>query len=200
MGTAHYFDLYLVRHGVTKSNLEKRYLGHTNEPLHKEMIHLLDPLKAVIEPLKFKYCFSSDLIRCVETFQYLLPHRMVCLEPRLRELHFGKWEGLTFEDLNGDPEYQKWLKDWENIAPPEGESYVDLSDRIYTYLTELSKSLTSSNVIVITHGGVIRTILKLLDCIDEFWDADVHHGGAYHLKIQVMNNKICCHSWSPVLI
>lgn len=204
MGTLHTMDVYLVRHGVTRWNIEKRYMGHSNEPLIGQELHMLNPLRSTLERISFDFCYSSDLKRCIDTFKYLLPNELVCLDFRLRELHFGDWEGLTYDNLKSDESYQEWLSDWKVKAPPNGESFIQFNGRINTFFTELhtQNHLTSinSNVLIVTHGGVIRSIMKSFNLTNTFWELHVQHGTAYRLSLQQQRGKWVCNSWSVVPI
>jgi alpha-ribazole phosphatase len=204
MGTPHSMDVYLVRHGVTRWNVEKRYLGHSDEPLIYQECNKLNPLKNELENIPFNFCFSSDLKRCTETFHYLLPHERVCLDSRLRELHFGDWEGLTYEILKTDLNYQEWLKDWEKKAPPNGESLLQLNNRINAFLAELFtlNEFTDKHnkVLIVTHGGVIRSIMQSFRLTKMFWDLHVQHAKAFRLSLQHQRGRWVCNSWSVVPI
>jgi alpha-ribazole phosphatase len=199
MGTLHSMDIYLVRHGLTKWNVEKRYLGHTDEPLLFKERNKLNPLQNVLQNIKFDFYYSSDLKRCIETYHYLLPNNLVCLDSRLRELNFGDWEGLTYERLKNDLSYQEWLTDWVKKAPPNGETLQQLNDRIHSFFGELLTKQTPSfhkNVLIITHGGVIRSILQSFELTKTIWDVHVEHAKAYRLTLQDKRGKWVCSSWS----
>ncbi|KKI90320.1 hypothetical protein WQ54_20340 [Bacillus sp. SA1-12] len=202
MGTFHSMDVYFVRHGITRWNIEKRYMGHSDERLLAQELHTLYPLRRALENIPFDYYYCSDLKRCIETFQYLLPNELVCLDSRLREIHFGEWEGLTYEDLKRDHMYQAWLTDFEKKAPPNGETFQQFNDRINFFLAELQSRQNASNskILIVTHGGVIRALMKHLKLIMTFWDIQVKHGTAYCLSFQHQRGKWVCNSWSEVPI
>lgn len=193
-----YMDIYVVRHGLTAWNVEKKYLGWTNQSLIQSEKHQLDLLKNYVKDIEFDACFSSDLIRCVETFSYLCPNRQPILDTRLRELNFGEWEGKTYETLKENHHYQQWLKDWETIAPPKGESLVEFKVRINAFLKEL---LTTHHqkILIVTHGGVIRYMLSLLIKDLSFWDVPIKNNKGYVLHT-VRNDKgeWTCFSYSEV--
>ncbi|WP_299088393.1 histidine phosphatase family protein [uncultured Metabacillus sp.] len=202
MGTFHSMDVYFVRHGITRWNLEKRYMGHSDEPLLEQELHILNQLRRALESIDFDFYYCSDLKRCLETFRYLLPNKLVCLDSRLREIHFGEWEGLTYEDLKGDHIYQAWLADFEKNVPPKGETLQQFTSRINTFLAELQSRQTVSNskTLIVTHGGVIRAIMKNLDLISTYWDIQINHGTAYCLSFYHQRGEWICNSWSEVPI
>jgi alpha-ribazole phosphatase len=202
MGSFHTIDVYLVRHGVTSWNIEKRYLGHTDEPLVEHELYKLNPLRSSLKEIPFDRYYSSDLKRCTETFRYLIGDKLVCLDSRIRELDFGKWEGMTYEMLKGDVSYQDWLNNWEHIAPPGGETLAQLNARINAFLADLliQNKDHNSNVLILTHGGVIRAILKKFEQTKSFWELMIQHGKAYHLSFQQQKGEWVCNSLSVVPI
>ncbi|UTW70681.1 histidine phosphatase family protein [Anaerobacillus sp. HL2] len=85
---------YLLRHGVTKANQEKRYLGWTNVSLVQDCLPDLS-----IPCCGFDAIYSSDLKRCIETVRLLYPNNSINIDPRLREIHFGRFEAKTYERI-----------------------------------------------------------------------------------------------------
>ena len=109
---------------------------------------------------------SSPLKRCrffAETYckQQHLP---LAFEPRLRELHFGVWEGKKIEDIWADDaeRMQAWADNPEQNAPPEGETLASAAARITEALDQLRDSHAGKRVLVVCHGGVVRVALSQL--------------------------------------
>lgn len=203
MGTLHSLDLYLVRHGITKWNLEKRYLGHTDESLLDIERNKLHPLQKIVKNITFDYCYSSDLKRCIETFHYILPNNFVCLDARLRELNFGDWEGLTYENLKHNLTYQEWLSDWEKKAPPNGESLVQLNERLHQFwrdIQSIQSPTPHKKILIMTHGGVIRSMMNSFGVTKTIWDLQIEHAKAYRLSLHAKKGEWVCNSWSVVPI
>lgn len=202
MWTGNCLDIYIIRHGVTKSNLEKRYLGHTNEPLINHHEEQFTVLKSVLKRIKFHYCFSSDLKRCVQTTKHLIKNAPVCLDTRLRELNFGEWEGKTYDLLKNDAEYRAWLDDMHNLSPPKGEKLTQLQARIDDFFNDLL-SLNyqeSKNILIVTHGGTIRSCLLKFKITNNLWELPVNHGNGYKVTLRQSKGEWICSSWSVVPI
>ena len=114
--------LTLIRHGATVSNKEGRYLGKTDESLSREGIRTLE--KAVAD----KICpgadvlFSGPMKRCLETAQILYPGQIPIRIPEWTEMDFGAFEGHNYQELSGNPAYQKWINSGGILPFPEGES------------------------------------------------------------------------------
>lgn len=196
MGTSRTMVIYVVRHGMTQANLEKRYLGHKDEPLLPEKIDDLYVLKQELEKVSFEAFFSSDLTRCLQTLCYLYPDRPICVDSRLRELSFGEWERSSHEELQHELSYQKWISNWKSTAPPKGERFTDFQERIQTFMDELLQT-SLQTVLILTHGGVIRSLYQHFHPAQSMWAIQVPHGGGFRMILEKQEEWICT-SWSGV--
>ncbi|MGG1658568.1 histidine phosphatase family protein [Brevibacillus sp. NRS-1366] len=179
-----------IRHGVTDINRQGRYLGHSDISLNEEgrsqAKELTYRLKSLVDRPAALY--SSDLLRCVETAEPLstewqLP---VLALPALRELSFGEWELLTYDEImQTDSERAiRWYDDPYRQRPPQGESLEELGRRVDGWLCSLlakSEQDLADTVIVVTHGGVIRWVqaVWLQNDPSAYWTVDgLKHGEA----------------------
>lgn len=96
--------------------------------------------------------FSSPLIRCRALAEELHAHPVI--DDRLAEMHFGDWEGRHWDDIPR-AELDAWAADVAGYAPPGGESPRDLQRRALDFVA----SLTVPEAVIVTHAGVIRTLL-----------------------------------------
>ena len=154
--------LYLIRHGETEWNREQRYQGQRDIPLNAhgrlQAARNGEMLKQTIADIGAFDFVSSPLSRAVETMHILrstmgLDPDGFRLDPDLRELNYGTWEGhlaTTLPDLDPDGVRAK-RRDPFGWRPQGGESYADLSDRITAWIASLDKS-----TVAVTHGGVSR--------------------------------------------
>lgn len=201
MGTHPRLDLYLIRHVITKWNQEKRYLGHSDEPIVKEQLEDLVTLKKELIDISFDEIFTSDLSRCRETLAFLLPREPYEVDERLREFHFGEWEGKTYEDLKGIKEYRQWIDDWQGNRVPGGESGKDFTERVENwknYFLNNAPSGENKTALVMSHGGVIRYLLSTLDGSKAFWNWHVNHGEGIHITFLYREGSWKCSSLSVV--
>ena len=102
-------ELYLVRHGETIWNQEKRYYGHSDVGLAPSGYQQAEELGTYFKKIKFDEVIVSPLIRAKETAK-ALTNQSFFLEPRLMEQNFGLFEGKTYQQLQR--EYPKELKEW----------------------------------------------------------------------------------------
>jgi len=161
--------LYYVRHGETDWNRDQRYQGQRDIPLNatgrsqavrngRALAETLGKDAAAIDYV------ASPLLRARETMALMraelgLPPRGYRTDDRLREIHYGYWEGELWNELPAkDPqgfaarEADKW--GWR---PTGGESYRDLSERVAGWLREIER-----DAVVAAHGGVMRVIRGLI--------------------------------------
>ncbi len=151
--------LHLVRAG-SAADAENRCIGQTDLPLSKagmrECRLLLRQLR-----LRNPTVISSDLQRARNTAAMLTDGHVI-EEPRLRDMHFGEWEGATWEELEeqvGAPPLTESAK-WTTIRPPGGESFADVVARVSSWLEALPRD--GGDYLVVAHAGSIRAIAVLL--------------------------------------
>lgn len=173
----------LFRHGITKENLEKRYLGWSDTEITGSAS---EKLKALSKKLPiYDFYVSSDLIRCRQTAKIIVPHIPGYFTANLREVHFGKWELKTYEDLCNEADYRAWINDPMVKQPPNGESFKDLSKRVMDGWNEVREKVhvaENPRVLIVTHGGVIRLLLmKLTSDERSFWQWQIAHGSGMEL-------------------
>lgn len=152
--------LTLIRHGETDWNAERRFQGHRDPPLNTEGRLQAAALGETLARQAVGAIYCSDLKRAAETASAIATHHELTLttDPRLRELSFGEWEGLTHDQIQeGDGErYRRWQEDWTNRGPPGGEHLSDLAARISAFCEDLP---TDQNVLIVAHGGSLRVLL-----------------------------------------
>jgi len=155
--------LIFVRHGETAGQSSIRYYGATDVPLSDLGRAQAREARNRIPGETFDAVWASSLSRAWESAQIIAPRHCVRIESSFREIHFGRWEGLTREEIEiADPAL---FADWQARKPgfefPEGEPRGDFRHRIERGLCHLRASETPS-VLVVAHKGVVRTLLELV--------------------------------------
>jgi alpha-ribazole phosphatase len=150
--------LVLLRHGRT--GLSGRYVGSTDVPLSEEGRAQMVMLRPTLAAMGIDTLMTSPLRRCTESLGLLELGLPVCLEPDLREIDFGRWEGKTFAEIEArDPGLvQGWAQGGRDFCFPEGESVAEFSARIEAVRNRLL-TLEAQTVLLVTHGGVIRSLI-----------------------------------------
>ena len=159
--------VYLIRHGVTIGNTEKRYIGVRNDqPLCEEGIKATEELRSRIPDSFYKQIdkvFSSPMIRARETAKILFDDREINIVEELTETDFGYFEGKNYNDLNGDPIYQNWINSNGEDPIPGAEPREDLIARSMTGLMKALGDMKSDECIaIVCHGGNIMGLISHL--------------------------------------
>ncbi|MEX5284217.1 alpha-ribazole phosphatase [Selenomonas sputigena] len=155
--------IYLVRHGQTEWNVGGRFQGHSDVELAETGIRQAECLAEHFPAEKIDAIYSSDLQRAVSTAEFLA-ERFGCEVQKtenLREMNFGAWEGLTFEQI-----VEKWPEAGEQIfsapdelKPPGGETFQDVEERAARTLEKITSEHEGQRIILVAHGAFLRTIL-----------------------------------------
>lgn len=175
---------YLVRHGQTDWNVERKIQGHLDIPLNDtgraEAAKLAEELKTV----GFSRCFSSDLKRAYETASILMTNHALHIhtDQRLRERNYAPWQGRRWHEFNvGHPDEKKVV-----------ESDAAMQQRALQLLNELLVKYSGEHILLVTHGGLLRNVLIHvlgLDCHADEIEAKntsvlqlTHHDGTWKIQ------------------
>lgn len=171
--------LILVRHGLTDSLVQGRYQGWSDSEMNEEGRRQIQELAIRFEQEKPEIIFSSPLKRARESAEILLSSKLIVEDDRIKEMCFGEWDGLTYEQIMAkDPGIiEWWKKDMNTFRPAGGESFGEFRKRVKDFYSDIQ--VGSENVIaVVTHSGVIRIfMIELLNLpLDSFWKTQVDPG------------------------
>ena len=148
----------LLRHGETTAG--DRYCGHSDVRLSpRGWLQLCE----AVEGRRWERIISSPLRRCAEFARLLAQDLDVPCEvdERLRELHFGEWEGRSAAELQQQcPEaLGRYWQDPATHTPPGAETLAQLRARVLGFWGELAPVAGDERVLVIAHGGPIRILI-----------------------------------------
>lgn len=176
--------LYIVRHGETNWNKERRVQGHTDIPLNDYGRHLAEETARGMKNIRIDMAYTSPLSRARETAQIILGDRDVPLydEDRIKELSFGSYEGLCCSGENREPgsdEFNKFFTDTANyVSPEDGETVAELFKRTGDFLKEICtrEDLKEKYILVSTHGAAMTALLNHIKgnmSAADFWRDEV---------------------------
>jgi alpha-ribazole phosphatase len=153
-------DIYLIRHTRTAAETGLCY-GRTDVALSAGFGEDLAMLRQKLPALTGGCTvFSSPLTRCMRLAEMLSPN--VTPDDRLLELNFGLWEGRRFDEIDPDL-LGRWTGNFVEAAPPGGESFTDLVERVGAFWQDLVLR-PHEQMLVVTHAGAIRALLaQVLD-------------------------------------
>lgn len=163
--------LFLIRHGETDWNTERRIQGHTDTLLNSRGIEQAEKLAArLATDEKVQVIYSSPLERARVTAQAIA--KKIGVEPiyddRLIEKHLGVYEGRSFGEIEqDDPEIARlWRESKEHFQLPGEETPADLQKRVREFLDEITPQHNGSRVAVVSHGGTINMLVSTLLDLD----------------------------------
>ena len=174
--------VYVIRHGETFWNVEYRMQGRSDIELNENGIKLAEITAGGMKDIPFDVCFSSPLRRAVHTAEIILGDRKVDIrkDPRLYEIDFGVFEGLSLDPAHPDVEKPVFLSPGAEAfayVPPEGgESLQDVIDRVDSFFQEMAADpeLQDKTILICAHGTPCRAFLYLADeDKNDFWHGRV---------------------------
>lgn len=160
--------IYFIRHGETDWNAARRYQGQAdialNDTGRAQARRNGQTLRTLLPEIAVVHFVASPLGRTLETMRIVreelgLPPDGFDIDPRLIELNYGHWEGQLASDLTRtDPDgLAARAADPFRWRPRGGENYHDLSLRLESWLSELTRTC-----VVVSHGGVSRALRGML--------------------------------------
>ena len=174
--------LYLVRHGRVADGQAHRYHGHNDIGLIPLGEKQLEDLAAQLQAIPLAGVYASDLYRAFRGAEIISRGRNLTPQavPEFREVNFGVWEGLSFEEIAAHypQELQGRFQDLANFRIPGGESLMDVRGRALPRLNELLEKHTSQAFLIVAHAGVNRVILSeaLGMPLEHLFRLDQNHG------------------------
>ncbi len=170
--------LYLVRHGLTEWNKLNRFQGSSNIALAPEGIEQAKKLSQKLKHYKFDAVYASDLDRAFTTAKRIaIPHQLEVKKiPELREIQFGKWEGLTIDEIKKTDEidYNAWMEAPHSFEFPGEGNLGNVQKRIMNGMREIIDKHNNQNILIVSHGGSLKIIILSLLALDlsfyhKFW-------------------------------
>lgn len=186
-------NIYLIRHGETKGNREKRYVGTTDEGLLREAAELLAGRKMP----QAARVYVSPMRRCRETAGLFYPGQELILIEAFRECDFGEFEYKNYKELNGNAAYQRFLDTMGESGFPGGEDMKSFQKRCVEGLEEVLRreedfrkrqqdmgdgigGTSKEDIALVIHGGTIMAILDHFSWPHrDYYDWQVKNGCGY---------------------
>ena len=149
--------LYLVRH-TTPAVAPGMCYGQTDLDVASSFAEELKTLQIKLAHLSNAAIYSSPLQRCKKLADAFAHLGAVKEDVRLKELNFGDWEMQPWEKI---PQgiIETWADDHVRKAPPNGESFLALAERVQGFFDEIRQHPVE-HVVIFTHAGIIRALLS----------------------------------------
>ena len=161
--------IMLIRHAET--DLAGRFCGQSDPVLNARGRQQAADLVTRLAGTPIDAIYTSDLRRAHSTAQAIALQRgLSCqLRPALREIDFGEWEGLSWDEITArDPDFaERWASEFPSLSAPGGEGIDNFAHRVLGAIGDLAAGLSASparswTLAVVTHGGVLRLVLEEL--------------------------------------
>lgn len=149
-------EVILIRHGQAEGQDTGKVLGSTDMGLNETGFMQAKKLSQAVGRMHYANIVHSPMRRVVETMNTALPDVAgQTVDDRLREINFGDWEGLTFDEIRAIDAAcaDQWLDNDSDFQFPNGEKIADFFDRVEDFAADLRKM--SGPVLIFAHGGVI---------------------------------------------
>lgn len=176
---------FFVRHGETDWNIAKKIQGHTDIGLNEKGREQARTAAQQLKSQKIDLVVSSDLARARETAE-IIAHELkaeIVLDPALRERSYGEFEGLTGDQVRE----QGFEHIWEDplSSAPKGESIRQVEERVLKTLRHHKKNHAHKNILIVSHGGTLSTLLANLRNIThaEAKNIPLHNASVMHFSI-----------------
>lgn len=161
--------VYLVRHGESVANLNKRFSGITDVELSENGREQARVAGQKLTGEKISHVYSSTLQRARDTAKIICDEigfdkHSIIMEDCLVEVDFGVFENMTWDEIyaNYREESEKWMEQQHRYIFPEGEGYDDIINRISVFIDNVP-----DNSLVVTHFGVIQAVMLYLKIADD---------------------------------
>ena len=168
--------LILIRHGETDWNIEGRWLGQADVPLNARGREQAGQIALLLKDVGLAAIYTSDLTRARETAEVLARARQlgVRIDPRLREIHQGEWQGLHLAEIQ--TRYTETFRSRQEnplqVAPPGGETASQVRERVLAAVNDIVQTHAGDTVVIVSHGFALAVILVYHQGIpiEKIWD------------------------------
>ncbi|MEG0962088.1 MAG: histidine phosphatase family protein [Lachnospiraceae bacterium] len=187
-------ELYFIRHGATKGNLEHRYVGSTDEPMLLEEKKNLQEMGNSLPHMD--YIFVSPYLRCIQSKEALFGVENTHMElvKDFREMDFGEFEYKNYEELKGNVSYQHFINSGGTVAFPGGEEPEVFKKRCgKAFITCLQKAVVqqAKTAAFVIHGGTIMAILEQYAVPQKgYYDYQVKNGQGFQVTVKEKTENI----------
>jgi broad specificity phosphatase PhoE len=154
--------VFLIRHGVTDWHRERKILGQRDIGLNADGILQAQAVMEALRGMDIGEVISSPLLRAVQTAEIIAGafDTEIARDPRLADFRVGKWEGMSYDDVERSPEYQRFVADPLAEKIPGGEDLKQIRDRAVNAVEQaLRDSPAGENLAIVTHAGIVRVVL-----------------------------------------
>lgn len=152
-------NIYLIRHTKVDVKPQTCY-GQTDVDVAETFTTEAKQVKEKLKDIEFCKIYSSPLKRCRKLSEFIFED-YIKYDKRLMELDFGSWEMQEWDKIT-DLEYKTWMDNYIHLPCLNGESFIDLHNRVSNFWQDIRNSSTE-NIAIVAHAGSIRSLLVTLN-------------------------------------
>lgn len=180
--------LILIRHALTNDNKKGRLSGHINSCISEEGKIQINKITEYLSNENIDRIYTTPSSRTKDTIEKISRLKLIKIEEKeaLREISFGDFEGITFEEIKVKypKEFEKMIEEGNNYRYPNGESLIDsykrVAKEIDNILLENDSHSDIKTILICSHAGTIRNIITHL----------ISSGYKYHWNFKIDNASI----------
>jgi len=187
-------NIYLVRHGETEWNIEKRLQGWKDSNLTQKGIEDAEALHDHLIAIEFDSVYSSTSRRAFKTAEVILGERKlkITADENLREIYLGDWEGKTtyeIEQLYPNEYYNFWNAPSLYIRK-NSETFIQVQERALKTINKIIDEKKSGNILIVTHGITLKMIMNYFEkqSLENLWETPYIQNTSVSL-IQIRNRE-----------
>jgi len=170
-------SIWLLRHGRTQYNDERRYQGLSDVPLSPAGAAELRASGFAPETV-----FVSPLRRAQESARIIFPAARQSVIPDFAEMDFGVFDGRTADEMADDAAYRAWVNGDCTARCPDGESRAAFCARTCEAFERLVDSLQGELLVIVAHGGTLRAVMERYALPErDYFDWTAGNGGGFRL-------------------
>ena len=192
--------LYIVRHGQTEWNVQKRMQGHKDSPLMELGVLQAQWLYESLSNLEFDGIYTSSSLRAVKTAEIISGEQKekIVKSDQLKEINLGKWEGQILADIEKkDPKgFESFWKTPHQFKLNSAESFFDVQNRVLPEIKNIVRNHLGGNILVVTHTVVVKILMAYFEgrTLSDLWNPPYIHPACL-CKVEIEEEKpiICLH-------
>lgn len=188
-------NLYLIRHGETKWNVEGLMQGRKDSQLTLKGIRDTKKLADQLKDIEFQLFISSPLQRALTTTKILAEDRDINIvtDDDLLEMDFGLWEGMSHKEIKKKfPSQSNYFWNYPHLYNPlKGETFFDVKRRVMSFLNRVCVSYPNGgNILIVSHAIVIKIIMTYFSelPLEKLWE-NQHIKGTSLSLIEINKKK-----------
>ncbi|MFB0918049.1 MAG: histidine phosphatase family protein [Clostridiaceae bacterium] len=190
-------EILFIRHGETLANTKNYYYGFTDSPMTERGKEQARAAGLVVNKMKFHAdkIYISERSRTRDTLELMgFKSNIASVDGRINEQNLGKLECMTYQEIEKKyPEvFREWNQDYHGYRVPEGESHMDLYERVVDFLEDLIRMEKGYNrkILVVSHGGVMASIYTYIIGGNMNYRNSAYFSNCAVLKTRLMSDQL----------